>query len=146
MFDHTSGATALTSRQLVTLAAMGASLWLVAALLIRVLGPMDVYEGSNRIWLYLLVIPGTLPFVPLVRRSAGLAPGQHFIAMAVATAVAALLDGVALAWFPWLYADTIERVAAAGAVILWGAGVGMALGLLVDRHNANRRVVSAGSR
>jgi hypothetical protein len=107
---------------------------------------MDVYEGSNRIWLYLLVIPGTLPFVPLVRRSAGLAPGQHFIAMAVATAVAALLDGVALAWFPWLYADTIERVAAAGAVILWGAGVGMALGLLVDRYNANRRVVSAGSR
>jgi hypothetical protein len=124
----------LTNRQLAILAAMGAILWFAAAMLIRVLGPMGIYDGSNRLWLYLLVIPGTLPFVMLVRRSAGLAPRQHGIGMAVGTASATLLDGVALAWFPGLYADTVELVAAAGAVILWGAGVGLVLGLLLDRR------------
>ena len=125
-------ATTLSNRQLFILVVMGSTLWFVAAMLIRVLGPMGIYEGTNRVWLYLLVIPGTLPFVPLVRRSAGLAPAQHFIGMAVATSAATLLDGLALAWFPWIYADTIALVAAAGAVILWGAGVGMVLGWLVD--------------
>ncbi len=129
-----TGHTALTNRQLAILAAMGAILWFAAAMLIRVLGPMGIYDGSNRLWLYLLVIPGTLPFVPLVRRSAGLAPTQHGIGMAVGTASATLLDGIALAWFPWIYADTVELVAAAGAVILWGAGVGLVLGLLLDRR------------
>jgi hypothetical protein len=43
-----------------------------------------------------------------------------------------MLDGLALSWTPWLYADTVELVAAAGAVILWGGGVGLALGALLD--------------
>jgi hypothetical protein len=123
---------ALTARQFWILVIMGAILWFAAAMLIRIIGPMGVFEGSNRVWTYLLVIPGTLPFVMLVRRSAGLVASQHGIGMAIGTTAAVLLDGVALAWIPWLYADTVELVAAAGAVILWGAGVGMALGALLD--------------
>lgn len=123
---------ALAPRQVLILAAMGAILWFAAAMLIRVIGPIGVFEGTNRLLTYLLVIPGTLPFVFLVRRSAGLAASQHGIAMAIGTTAAALLDGIALAWFPQLYGDTVELVAAAGAVILWGAGVGMALGFILD--------------
>lgn len=111
---------------------IGAVLWLGFALLIRVIGPMGVFDGSNRIWLYLAVIPGTLPMIPVIRRLAGLAPNQHTIGMAVGTASAIMLDGLALSWAPWLYADTVELVAAAGAVILWGGGVGLALGALLD--------------
>jgi hypothetical protein len=122
----------LTRRQTLILAVIGAVLWLAFALLIRVLGPMGVFDGSNRIWLYLVVIPGTLPIIPVIRRLAGLGPNQHTIGMAVGTASAIMLDGVALSWAPWLYADTVELVAAAGAVILWGGGVGLALGALLD--------------
>ena len=125
-------ATSLTARQMGTLVAIGAILWFAAAMLVRIIGPMGVFEGTNRLWTYLLVIPGTLPFVLLVRRSAGLATNQHATGMAVSTAAAMLLDGIALAWLPGLYADTVELVAAAGAVILWGAGVGMVLGYLLD--------------
>lgn len=121
-----------TRRQIGILLAMGALLWFVAAMLIRVIGPMGAFDGSNRTWLYLLVIPGTLPFIFAIRRVAGLAVRQHGLGVAVVTMAAMLIDGIALAWFPWIYADTIELVAAAGAVILWGAGVGMALGFLVD--------------
>lgn len=123
---------ALTRRQLGILLGMGTLLWFVAAMLIRVIGPMGAFEGSNRVWLYLLVIPGTLPFVFIIRRVAGLAAGQTGLGVAVVTMAALLIDGVALAWFPWIYADTVELLAAAGAVILWGAGVGMVLGFAVD--------------
>jgi hypothetical protein len=124
--------TPLTARQLVILSVIGAVLWLAFALLIRVLGPMGVFDGSNRVWLYLAVIPGTLPMIPVIRRLAGLAPNQNTIGMAIGTASAIMLDGLALSWIPWLYADTVELVAAAGAVILWGGGVGLALGALLD--------------
>ena len=127
-----SDATPFSTRQRAILITMGAALWFVAAMLIRVIGPMGAFDGGNRLWLYLLVVPGTLPFVFLIRAVAGLATGRVGVGVAVVTATAALIDGVALAWFPWIYADSVELVAAAGAVILWGAGVGMVLGFVVD--------------
>ena len=127
-------ATPLTRRQILISAGIGAVLFLVFALLITLVGPMGVFDGMNRVWLYLAAIPITWPTPPMLRRLAGLAPDQHALGMAVGTAAATLLDGLALAWTPWLYADTIELVAAAGAVILWGAGVGLALGLVFDRR------------
>ena len=66
------------------------------------LAPLGIYDGSNRILLYALVIPGTFPFVLIARKLARLAPDQMAIALAIATAATTLLDGIALAWFPAL--------------------------------------------
>lgn len=123
----------LTGRQLWITGAVGAALWLAAALLLNVLGPRGIYEGSNRVILYLLVIPGTVPVLPMMARLAGLAPTQLGLGMAIGTAVATLLDGLALAWWPALYGGP-DYVAGAGAVILWGAGVGMMLGFGAARR------------
>jgi hypothetical protein len=123
----------LTVRQLWITGAIGAALWLAAALLLNVLGPRGIYEGSNRVVLYLLVIPGTWPVLPMMAKLAGLAKTQLGLGMAFGTAVATLLDGLALAWWPALYGGP-DYVAGAGAVILWGAGVGMMYGFWTARR------------
>jgi hypothetical protein len=74
-----------------------------------------------------------LPFLLVSKRIAGLKPDQTAIGVSVMTAAAILLDGVALAWFPQIYGNTVEIIAAAGAVILWGGGVGLVLGFLLNR-------------
>lgn len=122
----------LNSRQFAVSVALGVVLWFSAALLIRALAPMGVFEGAARIWLYVLVIPGTVPFVFLVEKLAGLGRTQIALGYSVATAAATLCDGVALAWYPDLYGGAGVS-AAAGAVILWGAGVGLALSFLRNR-------------
>lgn len=131
-----SGTTSLTRRQGITLVTVGIVLWFLAAMLLRALGPTGIYEGSARIRLYVLVIPGTWPFVLMTARLAGLAPGQALPGLAIVTGTAALLDGIALAWVPQIYGDSAELVAGAGGAILWGAGVGLALALVHDRRQA----------
>ena len=117
----------LSTTRLALLIGYGAVLWLGAALLIAALHAAEMLTGLARAWLYLAVIPGTLPFVFIARR---IARGQAVLALAIATATATWLDGVALAWWPLLYgADS----AAAAAVLLWGAGVGLALAVMLDR-------------
>ena len=125
--------TALTTRQIAILAGLGAVLWLAAALLLRALAPFGIYEGSGRIVLYAAVVPGTWPFVLVLIRAAGLRRAQALSGVAVALAVATLLDGLALAWAPWLYGTGVEQVAGAGAAILWGAGVFLVLGAVAAR-------------
>lgn len=88
---------------------------------------MGIYQDPLRALVYLIVIPGTFPFVLMLERLAGLARLQVFNGVAVATMAAILLDGVAQAWLPSLYGDSAELLAGAGAIILWGGGVGVAL-------------------
>lgn len=120
----------MSAAQYAIVIALGALLWFLAALLIRALQPFGALEPGNAPLTYLLTIPGTLPFVLLIQRLARLRREQAVPAMALATATATLLDGVALRFSPALYgADT----AGAGAVILWGAGVGLMLAFAVAR-------------
>ena len=124
----------LSPRQMAMSAAIGIVLFLAAALLVRALQPIDPFTDPTRFLVYALVVPGTVPVIPLLRRLAKLAPGQTVAAMAMGTAAATLCDGIALAWFPSLYGAGDAHIAGAGAVILWGAGVGLLLGfLLPDR-------------
>jgi hypothetical protein len=112
----------------------GAALWLGAALLLQALAPQGVHQGAARVVMYLAIIPGTWPFVLLLKRVAGLARGQVLPGVAVALMVATLLDGLALAFIPGLYGSSLADTAGAGAVILWGAGVFLALAMLADRR------------
>lgn len=123
----------LTYRQFWIAALNGAVLWLAAALLLRWLGPMGIHEGSARVILYALVVPGTYPFNLIIRALARLEKGQMVQALALGTAVATLLDGIALAWFPGLYGTGIDMHMGAATVILWGAGVGIMLAFWMDR-------------
>ena len=124
----------LTTGQVLTLVFTGAILWFLAAILLRTIGPMGAFEGGNRALLYALTIPATVPFVWAVQRLAKLAGNQIVIGVAVATATAGLLDGIAVAWFSQLYGGDLPQVTNSAAAILWGAGVALALACVMNRE------------
>jgi hypothetical protein len=119
-------------RQTLILVVYGIVLWFLAAMLVRFLAPMGALDGWARVLTYSLVVPATLPAVLIARRLARLGVAQTGIGLAVVTAAATLCDGIALAWFPALYAAEEHLVLAGAAVILWGAGVGLALGVAMN--------------
>ena len=117
----------LTPRQWLILVALGVALWFGAILLIRALESMGALRTPWVAFTYLLVVPGTWPFVVLARRIASLRQDQTATGLAIVTLTAALLDGIALTAAPAVYgADPV----AAGAVLLWGVGVGLLLGVV----------------
>lgn len=123
----------LTVRQITLLVIIGVVLWFLAANLLRYLGPLGIYDGGLQIFLYAAIIPGTYPFVLMTQKIARLAPDQIGLGYSLATAAATLCDGIALAWLPALYGTAPALIAGAGAVILWGAGVGMMLAYWMNR-------------
>ena len=129
---HSSQTQPLTTKQMIILALYGAVLWFLAAMLVRTIGPMGALDGSARIITYALVIPGTIPAIWIGRAMAGLARDQTATALIVITATALLLDGIAHAWFPNLYGSDPALIVKGAAVIFWGAGVGLVLGLIMN--------------
>ncbi|MEM7728843.1 MAG: hypothetical protein AAF311_06160 [Pseudomonadota bacterium] len=125
----------VSSSQFIALCVLGIVLFLIAAILLRIVGPMGAYEGWGRIALYGLTIPGTLPFLLIIRKVLKLRNSQMAVAGAIMTMTATLADGIALAWFPQLYGGTTELIAGAGGAILWGAGVGLTLGFLLNKND-----------
>ena len=124
----------LPVRQLLFFLCFGVGGWLLAALLLRFLGPMGIYDGTARVLTYALIVPGTVPFVWLAGRLGQARSGQLFPGFTLSTAMATLCDGAALAWFPNLYGNTVPLHAGAGGTILWGAGVGIFLAYAMDQR------------
>lgn len=115
----------------------GALLWFAAAMIVRFGGPAGILAGGARLLTYALVIPGTVPFILAIPLAGGVGAAARPLATTVVTMAALLLDGVALAWFPGLYGDDPAVQFAGAAVIMWGAGVGLALGLLLPQPRAS---------
>jgi hypothetical protein len=125
-------ATPLTQRQIIILAVYGAILWFIAAMLVRTIGPMGALDGEARLITYVLVIPGTAAVIWIGRMLAKLNRDQTAISLIVITATALLFDGIAHAWFPSLYGSDPVLIVKGAAVIFWGAGVGLVLGLIMN--------------
>lgn len=124
----------LESWQTLALIVFGAVLWFTAAMLMRWLVPLGALQGLWFILTYALVIPGTIPFVLLAKKTLRLPGEQIGLALAIVTASAALLDGIAFQAFPELYAADDRSALQAAATILWGAGVGLAIGAAMNRR------------
>jgi hypothetical protein len=126
-------ATPLTQRQIIILALYGAALWFIAAMLVRTIGPMGALDGHALLITYALVIPGTVPAIWIGRMLAKLSRDQVAIGIMVVTTAALLLDGVAHGWFPSIYGDDPVLIVKGAAAIFWGAGVGLVLGMIMNR-------------
>jgi hypothetical protein len=124
----------LTSGQTIMLMGIGAALWFLAAIILRIVASMGALEGSARAFTYVLIIPGTLPFVWLTQVLAKLRRDQIAIGVAVVTAAALLIDGFVVAWFPVIYGSALPQVTNCAAAILWGAGVGLVLAFFLNKE------------
>lgn len=128
-------APSLTTKQITILALYGVILWFAAANLVRVIGPMGAFDGMAGLMSFALVIPGTVPAIYGARWIAKLQTDQTAIAILIVTAAALLLDGIAHAWFPKLYGTDPALIIKGAAAIFWGAGVGLVLGLAMNRSS-----------
>jgi hypothetical protein len=79
-----------------------------------------------------LVIPGTIPALLLMRPLANLSGDQMAMGSLIVTTAALLLDGIAHAWFPSLYGKEPALIVAGAAAIFWGAGVALVLGVITN--------------
>lgn len=121
----------LTKPQTVFSVIYGVILWFLAAMMVRYLGPLGAFEGVALLITYALVIPGTVPFIWLGQRLIGLATLQLSNSVMVITATALMLDGLAFNFFRSLYGSDLATVMAGSALILWGAGIGLVLGMVM---------------
>lgn len=122
---------ALTATQIAFSIIYGIILWFIAAMIVRFIGPMGAFEGIALLITYGLVIPGTIPFVMIGQRLMGLQKGQVAGSLMIITATALLLDGIALNFFRDLYGSDPVTIMAGAALIMWGAGVGLVLGIVM---------------
>lgn len=123
----------MTTGAMIRAALSGIVLWFMAALMIRFLYPVGAFDGAAQIITYALVIPGTLPFLMGTFLLLKTRPHNRAVTTAILVGTATLFDGAALAWFPSLYGPDLMSTAKAGSVILWGAGVGLWLGILMNK-------------
>ncbi len=124
----------LSARQFALLVLMGAVFWFVAALIVRWTAASWVGNDALTALVFALVIPGTVPALFMGTRLAGVGRDRFQAAAALMTGAAALLDGVALNWFPTLYGSDPAHWLGGAAVILWGAGVALMLGFVLERR------------
>jgi hypothetical protein len=114
-------ATPRPTLRLPVLVAIGVFFWLLAAMMIRFLGPTVLVPGSLLLPVaFALGLPIAWAFVWAGTFLAGARGAAVLPAMVVMSFTAMLLDGIALTWFPALYGPTY---ALGGAYILWGLGL-----------------------
>ena len=94
------------------------------------------------------IFPVTYGAIRLTEAVLGISPVARVDSVVVMTAIATLLDGAALMWFPVIYENSalmktnsslamlLSRRGAAW--ILWGFGAGLVLSLLLHHHRHQR--------
>jgi hypothetical protein len=109
--------------------ALGAGLWAVGVLAIHQLAPFGVFLPDAGAILLLAALPMAWLTVRLAVRVAGEAGPDPLTAVAIVSAPALLLDGLALTWAPSIYAGSAGEQRAAGAWLLWFVGVSLLIAI-----------------
>ncbi|UVO54692.1 hypothetical protein [Sphingomonas sp. SUN039] len=120
--------------QTATLASMGAVYWFVAALVVRWTAANWVGSDGATALVFALIVVATVPALFLGMAVARVGRDRAQISATVMTGTALLLDGVALTWAKSLYGTDPSVVLGGAASIMWGAGVALALGMMLERR------------
>lgn len=116
------------------LVAMGAVYWFAAALVVRWTAADWVGDDAATGLLFGLIIVVTVPALILGMRLASLGRDRAQLSATIMTGTALLLDGVALTWAPSLYGTDPVFVLGGAASIMWGAGIALTLGIVLEQR------------
>jgi hypothetical protein len=127
--------------QVVALASLAVALWFLVTLNIRLMPNSftDPVAGSIT---FIMALPGGWISVWLTKWVGKLSWDQVLPGVAVVGAVAMMMDGAALRWFPSLYSSDDTTVRLGAAWLLWGYGVGLGVAALMAAR-ARRDVAAA---
>lgn len=123
----------LSSRQSLILIAVGALLWLAAALFIRTFPGLSD-GGLQSAGVFFGFLPAAWLTVKICDRAANLDSLNRVPGVGVMLATAAMLDGVALTWFQSLYGTRPDQILLGAAGLLWGVGSVLAAAVLMSRR------------
>jgi Family of unknown function (DUF5367) len=116
---------------IVLFTSIGAGFWLVFVLLIRVGGEyLFIDRNPWLLGLFIISIPLAWVLIKIVTTTTKVEGNRVLTATAIVTITAMLLDGVALTWFQGCYGLEPTRLVLVAAWLLWGAGMGLAMGYL----------------
>ena len=119
----------------VALFAQGLIIWFLAAMFIRytaLAGWMD--GGPATMVIFALSLVGSAAGIEVTHRVVRGEPGELTRTAAVIALVGAMLDGLAITWWPELYSADPGQRAVGGAWLLWIVGTILAYGLVRDRR------------
>ncbi len=125
---------AITTAQTATLAIIGTIYWFVAALIVRWTAANWVGSDGPTALVFALIIVATVPALFLGMTVARVGRDRAQISAVIMTGTALLLDGIALTWGQSLYGSDPAVVLGGAAAIMWGAGVALVLGFVLERR------------
>ena len=120
----------LNIRQIVVLALLGIALWILVTATIRWM-PNSFTDPVLGTTAFLLAFPAGWVSVWLTRRVGRLSWDQLLTGISVVAAVAMMMDGAALRWFPTLYSSNDTTVRLGAAWLLWGYGVALGVAVVI---------------
>jgi hypothetical protein len=114
------------------LVALGFMLWMLATLYIH-FAPRAFTSPLHGTLGFITALPIGWLSIRLVRHCARLERSQLVAGSALVGAIAMMIDGLALRFFPWVYSADSEVLRPASAWLLWGYGVSLAVALWLAR-------------
>jgi len=122
-----------STTQTIVLAGMGAFYWFVAALVVRWTAANWVGNTAMTLLVFAAIVVVTGPALLIGMKIASVRRSDAAFAATIMTMTALFFDGIAITWFGSLYGIDPATVLGGAASIMFGAGVALALGMVLQR-------------
>lgn len=122
----------LTLLKIVFLMLWAAILWAIGVFFIRWVGPLGYLSNAFTPLIYAALLFLTIPVVRITPKLVGVSRQYTLICSCVVAMTAAMIDGVVVRWFPWIYTNDPELITHSAASLLWAVGMLIAIGLILQ--------------
>ncbi len=127
----------MTLSKQVLYAFLGILFWFSGAMMVKVFGE-SVFTENNLylILFYILCFPLAYLFLIIIKKVGNIKNNEVFRPVVIATFTAMFCDGIALAWFRFIYSSNYEIALHGAASILWGGAAGLFIGHILTNKNS----------
>ena len=124
----------LNKFQILSLFALSIAFWILATLYIHFL-PGSITSPVRGAIGFVTTLPIAGLSVLLTRRVGRLSADQLLLGVAIVGAIAMMIDGIVIRWFPAAYSSDPLALSLGAAWLLWGYGVSLCIAILMSIRN-----------